>query len=317
MKKYSSLKVGIIGVGNMGKHHARVYNELGVNIVGMADTNVERAEEIAYLYGTKSYTHYEALLNQELDAVSIAVPTIEHKAVALAAIRHGTNILIEKPIADSVRNGQEIIDAAGEKRVKLMVGHIERFNPAVQKLKKVINEGVLGELILISVRRVGPFVSRITDTGIIVDTATHDIDVCRYLVGKEYTSVFARSTRYKNNKGDAALILVEFDNVFSSIEVNWYTPHRVRNLTVTGTEGIAYLDYIKQEIEIYTTQDTIFLNAEREEPLRLELVHFLDCLISGEQPMVTGYDALKALEIACKAEKISLGKLGNIYEPEK
>ena len=260
------MRVGVIGTGDMGRNHPRIYNELGVELVGVADTDLEKAQKIAAQYGTTAYSDYNELLNQGLDAVSIAVPTIWHKQVALAAIQKGVNLLIEKPIADSIQSAQEIITAAEDSGVKLMIGHIERFNPAVRKLKQIIDDGILGKLVLISARRVGPFVPRISDVGIIVDVATHDIDVIRYLIGSECTSVFARSTRYKNMKGDAAIILIGFGDISASIEVNWYTPYKVRSLTVTGTEGIAYLDYLKQEVEIHKAEGNVTLKIEKEEP---------------------------------------------------
>jgi len=304
------MKVGVIGVGNMGRNHPRVYSELGAELVGVADTDLEKAQQIAAQYATKVYSDYKELLTQDLDAVSIAVPTIEHRAVALAAIQKGVNLLIEKPIADSIESAQEIITAAEARRVKLMIGHLERFNPAVRKLKQIIDDGILGKLVLISARRVGPFVPRISDVGIIVDVATHDIDIIRYFIGIECTSVFARSTRYKNVKGDAAIILMGFGDVSASIEVNWYTPHRIRSLTVTGTEGIAYLDYIKQELEIYSAEWNMTPKIDKDEPLKLELEHFLDCIITNREPLTNGFEALKALEIAIKAEQVARAQEG-------
>ena len=301
----------------MGRHHVRVYHELGVNIVGVTDADLEKAQEIAAQYKTKAFADYQELLSQNLDAVSITVPTVEHKMIALAAIEQGVNLLIEKPIADSVNSAEEIVAAADKRRVKLLVGHIERFNPAVQRLKQIIDEGILGKLILISARRVGPFVPRISDTGIIVDVATHDIDISRYLVGEECISVFARATRYRNMKGDAALILIDFGDVFASIEVNWYTPYKVRSLSVTGIKGIAYLDYLKQELEIHNAEGGMIPEIEREEPLRRELVHFLDCITGNKQPLVSGYDGLKVLEIAARAEQIALEQKEGSDEPEK
>jgi UDP-N-acetylglucosamine 3-dehydrogenase len=230
------MRVGVIGGGDMGKQHCRVYYELGVELVGVVDIDLEKAQILADQYKTKAYGDYNELLNQHLDAVSIASPTSEHKKVALSAIQSGVNLLIEKPIADSVQSAQEIISAAAKSGVKIMIGHIERFNPVITKLKEIIDEGVLGKLLCVSARRVGPFVSRIIDVGIIVDVATHDIDVIRYLVGNECTSVLARSTNYKNEKGDTAIILMGFGDVSASVEVNWYTPHKVRTMTVTGTK---------------------------------------------------------------------------------
>jgi len=299
------MRVGVIGVGNMGRYHPRVYCELGAELVGVADTDLTKAKGLAEQYKTKAYSDYKELLSQGLDAVSIAVPTTSHKVVALAAIQKGINLLIEKPIADSIQSAQEIITVAKDSGVKLLIGHIERFNPAVRKLKQIIDNGILGKLVLISARRVGPFVPRISDVGIIVDVATHDIDVIRYLIGSEYTFVFARSTRYKNVKGDAAIILIGFGDVSASIEVNWYTPHRVRSLTVTGTQGIAYLDYLKQEVEIHKAEGNMIPKIEKEEPLKLELLHFLDCIKQDKEPLVSGYDAVKVLEIATKAEQVS------------
>ena len=295
------MKTGVIGVGDMGKNHPRVYVELGSELVGVADTDLEKVKKIAAQYGTRAYSNYEELLNEGLDAVSIAVPTMWHKEVAMAAINKGVNLLIEKPIADSLQSAQEIITAAQARRVKLMVGHIERFNPAVRKLKQIVDDGILGKLVFISARRVGPFVPRISDVGIIVDVATHDIDIIRYLIGSECTSVFARSTRYKNIEGDAAIVLMGFGDVSACIEVNWYTPHRVRSVTVTGTEGVAYLDYIKQEVEIHNAEWKMIPKIDQAEPLKLELQHFLDCIKSNKEPLVSGYDGLKALEIAIEA----------------
>ncbi len=299
------MKVGVIGVGSMGQNHPRVYRELGAELVGIADTDWEQAKKIATQYGTKAYSDYKELLDKRLDAVSIAVPTTGHKIIALAAIKKGVNLLIEKPIAESIQSAREIIAAADTHQVKLMVGHIERFNPAVKKLKQTIDDGILGKLICISARRVGPFAPRISDVGIIVDLATHDIDIIRYFIGTECTSVFARSTGYKNVKGDAAMMLMGFGDVSASIEVNWYTPHRIRTVTVTGTKGTAYLDYIKQEVEIYNAERKIVPKIDKVEPLKVELEHFLDCIKSDKEPLAGGYDGMKVLEIAIKAGQVS------------
>ena len=300
------MRVGVIGVGNMGGNHPRVYRELGAELVGVADIDLEKARKIADLCQTEAYSNYEELLNEGLDAVSIAVPTTQHRVVALAAIGKGVHLLIEKPIADSVENAQDIVMAAEAHRLKLMVGHIERFNPAVRKLKQIIDDGVLGGLLFLSARRVGPFVPRISDVGIIVDVATHDIDIIRYLIGGECTSVFSRATRYKNAEGDAAILLMGFGNTSASVEVNWYTPHIIRTLTVTGTEGTAYLDYIKQEVEIYSADWKMIPKIDRAEPLKVELEHFLDCIRADQEPLVSAYDGIKVLEIAIKAGQFSV-----------
>ncbi len=311
------MKVGVIGAGVMGKLHLRVYRELGVELIGVADTDFKKAEQVATQYGIKAYASCEELLEQGLDVVSIAVPTSQHKVVALATIQRGVNLLVEKPIADSIQNAQEIVAEAKSRHVKLMIGYLERFNPAVKKLKQIIDEGALGKLVCLSARRVAPFVPRVSDVGIIVDSGTHDIDVIRYLIGNECTSISAQVTRYKNVDGDAAMILLGFGDVSATIEVNWYNPHRVRSLTVTGTEGIAYLDYIKQEVEVHSAEQTAVLLIEKAEPLKLELEHFLNCIETNKEPLVSGDDSIKVLEIALKAGQISMSKRDSSDEPQK
>ena len=298
------IRVGVVGVGEMGEHHVRVYNEIeDTDLVGIGDVNDRRVKDIADQYRTKAFTDYKDLLREDLNAVSIAVPTILHKKVAIDFIREGVNCLIEKPIASSIEDAREIIKEAEKNNAKLAIGHIERFNPAVMKLKEIIEKGILGKMLLISTRRVGPFVPRITDVGIIVDSATHDIDVIRYLVGKEPVNIFVKSGGIKNKKGDHAIVVLDFGDVSASIEVNWFTPHKVRSLVATGTEGIAYLDYLKQEVVIYNSEWKMIPKIERKEPLKVELEHFLECLKNNKKPLVNGYEGLKVLEIAIKAER--------------
>ena len=177
----------------------------------------------------------------------------------------------------------------------------DRFNPAVIKLKELVEGGALGELIIISTRRVGPFVPRVRDVGIIIDAATHDIDIARYLVGREPVGVFAKAGRIRHEKEDHAIIVLDFDGTVASIEVNWFTPHKVRSLVATGTEGIAYLDYIEQTVEIYDSEWKKIPEIKREEPLKLELEHFLDCIETNRKPLIDGNEGLKVLEIAMRA----------------
>lgn len=298
------IRVGVIGVGTMGQHHARIYSKMdNCELVGVADINVARGKEIARKYKTNFYEDYRELLKKNLDAVSIAVPTTLHKKIALEVIERGIHLLIEKPIASSLEEADAIIEKAKKNKVKLLIGHIERFNPAIQKLKEVIDKGVLGNLIIISTRRVGPFVTRIRDVGIIIDSATHDIDVVRYLIGKDPKNIFAKSGRIKHQKEDHALILLDFGDVAASLEVNWFTPHKVRTLVATGVKGIAYLDYIHQELEIYTQEGMFIPTIIKEEPLKLEIEHFLGCVEEDKQPLVSGEDGRKVLEIALRAEK--------------
>jgi len=308
------LKVGVIGVGEIGQHHTRIYSQLGCELVGVADINAKRAKEIGGKYGIKYYTDYHGLLSK-VDVVSIAVPTTLHHVVALDCIREGVHCLVEKPIASNLYDAEEMIEAAMRNQVNLAVGHIERFNPAVIKLKEIINGGILGKVLIISTRRVGPFVPRIRDVGIVIDSATHDIGVVRYLLDKEPVGVFSRVGNLAHIKEDYAIIVLNFEEATACIEVNWFTPHKVRNLVATGSEGIAYLDYINQTVEVSNSHDVFGSNSveiRKAEPLKLELNDFLKSVAERVRPAVPGVDGWVILKIAlesCKNEYVQFTPL--------
>ncbi len=302
------MRVGVIGAGVMGNHHARIYRELGADLVGIADMDIKKAQEAAGKYNTRAYKKVSQLLEQGLDAVSVAVPSKLHAKIAAEVADYKVNMLVEKPISDTMEGGRRIIDAAGRANVVLMVGHIERFNPAVQKLVQIIGEGVLGDLVVLSSRRVGPFVPRVKDIGITMDVASHDIDIARYLTNSEPIKVLAKSINVKNKKGDCAIMILDFGRVTASIEVNWFTPHKVRSLVVTGTEGIAYADYIEQSVTIFNSSWKMEPKIEKSEPLSMELRHFLECVERKKEPLISGEDGLRTLEIALKIERSSFNQ---------
>jgi len=297
------LRVGVIGTGSMGRHHVRIYAGMDdINLVGISDMDQVRSEELACTYQTKAYQSSDDLLNESLDAVSIAVPTTFHKEVALAAIAEGCNVLIEKPIADTIENASEIIEAAQSRGTKLMVGHIERFNPALIKLKELVERGQLGEIISISAKRVGPYNPRIRDVGIIIDLATHDIDIMSYLFNAKVSKVYASAGSVVHSLEDHAIIILSFSSKSSGvIETNWLTPHKVRNLTVIGTKGIAEVDYIKLNLKLLNEDRVKTIAIDKAEPLRLELQHFTDCVLHDKEPLISGEDGKHALKVALAA----------------
>lgn len=298
------IRVGVIGLGAMGAHHVRVYRELGCEIVGVVDADPTRAAEIASLYNVACCTSCQELLAAGLDAVSIAVPTSLHECVALEFLNAGVHCLVEKPIASTLEEAQALIDAASANHVRLMVGHIERFNPAVLKLKEIIDEGTLGKVIIISTRRVGPFQPRIRDVGIIIDSATHDIDVVRFLIGKEPVNIYSKAGRIRHpTREDHALIMLDFGDSAAAIEVNWFTPYKERKLVVTGTEAICYLDYISQKLWVNTTQSQYPVEVKTAEPLKIEISHFLECITNGNEPLVNGREGLENLSVAIRASE--------------
>lgn len=305
------IRVGVVGVGAMGQHHARIYSQLGC-LVGVSDADAATAKGIGEKYAVPYYTNYRELLGK-VDAVSIVVPTTLHRQVATDFLSHGVHCLVEKPIASSLAEAKEMIRVAEESHVKLMVGHIERFNPAITALKKVIDAGTLGQLLIISTRRVGPSVPRIRDVGVIIDSATHDIDVARYLTGKEPVDVFSKAGSLRHPKEDHAVIVMDFGDVTACIEVNWFTPQKVRTLVATGSDGIAYLDYIEQQLTVHNSHGPQVIKVEKAEPLLLELKHFLKCIDEDKQPLVDGYEGMKTLEIALKASsKVSFPSIVSI-----
>jgi UDP-N-acetylglucosamine 3-dehydrogenase len=294
------LKVGVVGLGAMGQNHARLYSQLNCELVGVADANPARAKEIGEKCGTKYYCDYYDLLSR-VEAVSIAVPTTLHYAIAMDFLTRGVHCLVEKPIAFNLREADEMIEAAERNKVNLAIGHIESFNPAVVKLKEIIDRDSLGKLLIISTRRVGPLVPRIRDVGIVIDSATHDIGVVKYLIGQDPVSVFSRVGSLVHPKEDHAVIVLDFTGSTACIEVNWFTPHKIRTLVATGSKGIAYLDYIEQTVRVFNSHEPDFLEIRKEEPLKLELEDFLRSVVLGKAPTVDGREGRSILRIALES----------------
>jgi len=309
------MRVGIIGGGAMGQHHTRIYSEMkNVELVGICDVDKNRAETLAKAHNTKPYFDHKELLRQELDAVSVVVPTTLHARVALDVIESGTNLLVEKPIANTIENADIIIKAAHDAKVKLMVGHVERFNPAVLKLKEIIDSGRLGKIVSISSRRVGPFNPRIRDAGIIMDLGVHDIDVISYLYGRKIDEVYTIAGNNIHTFEDHASILLRCDtNLSGMVETNWLTPNKIRNLTAIGLKGVAYLDYIKQTVELQDNEWILSAKVESIEPLKNELEHFIDAVGNGGKIISNGETSRHALQVAMAAiESYKQGKVVSI-----
>lgn len=294
------MRVGVIGVGAMGQHHVRIYNEMAnVDLVGISDVSESRVKELSSQYGVPGFNDHAALLKQDLDAVSVAVPTTLHKQIGLDAIACGINILMEKPLSDTIENAKDLVNVACDAGVKLMVGHIERFNPAVMKLKHIMDSGLLGKIVSISTRRVGPYNPRIRDVGVILDIGVHDIDIISYLYGKQVNEIYAVAGSNIRSFEDHAAILLRFDHELSGIvETNWLTPHKIRKLTAIGSEGVAYLDYIDQTVELHDGEWIRQAKVEKSEPLKNELEYFIKSISNGMDPHPSGSDGLHVLEVA-------------------
>jgi len=299
------LKIGVIGTGNMGRHHVRIYHEMpNVELVAISDKDKNIRERMKREYNIQTYENYEDMLTK-VDAVSIAIPTIYHKKVALKCIQQNVDCLIEKPISSNLEDAKEIVDEAKKNKVILAVGHIENFNPVVKELKRIIDDNILGNILIISSKRVGPFVKRVKDIGIILDLATHEIGVIRYLLDVEKgdsVNLFSSWKGLNNEKGDYAMIVMEYKDTISNIEVNWHTPYKSREIIVTGSKAVAKVNYYDQKIQIHDYEWTKSLDMIKKEPLKLELNDFVNSVKNRAKPLVDGSEGLEILKLAVEAE---------------
>ncbi|MGC8937053.1 MAG: Gfo/Idh/MocA family oxidoreductase [Candidatus Methanomethylicaceae archaeon] len=297
-----SMRVGVVGLGAMGQNHARIYSTIpGCELVAVADIDDTLTRSVSNKYGAEPFNDYKLMLKKDLDAVSIAVPTSLHYEVASFFLENGIHCLVEKPITKTLEEAYKLVELAKKKNRKLMVGHIERYNPAVKKMKEIIDSGMLGKILIINTRRVGPFTPRVVDVGILIDLATHDIDVVRYLYGKEPSNIYSKFGSIKHPHEDYAVLLLDFGESTASIEVNWFTPHKVRTAVVTGTDGIAYMDYMEQSIVVYNSEWKMEPKVEKEEPLKAEIEHFISCIKDDKEPLTSGEEGLKNLEVAYRS----------------
>lgn len=313
------LRAAVIGVGMMGRNHARVYAQMEQTcLVAAADADAVALEAIARTYKVHIYTDYEKMLDEEKpDLVSVAVPTRLHSQVATAAMRRGVHVFLEKPIAPTVEAGREIVNCAHQTGVKLAVGHIERFNPAVIELKRQLEAGQLGRIFQIHARRVGPFPPRIEDVGVVVDLATHELNILEYLTGSRVASVFADIEREIHAQHEDLLtgILKFEDGTVGILDVNWLTPTKIRELSLIGERGMFSVNYLTQDLHFYENDylngnweglaimgvsegRRIRHNIKRREPLVVELESFVNAVEHDTEPQIGGEEALRAVLLA-------------------
>ncbi len=316
-----TLKTAVIGVGSMGKNHARVYSELAEsNLVGISDANLDSAQSIAKIFGTNAYSDYHELLEKEKpQAVSVAVPTALHEQVVIDVLHSGAHVLVEKPIAATIEEGQRLIKLAKELNRKLMVGHIVRFNPAIQELKKRLSAGDLGRIYQVFCRRAGPFPARIRDVGVVIDLAPHDADIVRFLTEMDPIRLYAETEqRIHTDHEDLLLGMLRFpDGVTAALEINWLTPTKIREVLVLGERGLFRVDDLTQDLYFYENAQASGLTwdslknlrgvsegsmsrfaIQRFEPLKAELQGFLKAVLEDTPVPVSGEDGLAALRIA-------------------
>lgn len=317
------IKAAVIGVGEMGRNHARIYSNIDdVELVAVVDSNEGTGRYIANKYHCSYFSNYIEMLDvKQPDVVNVVVPTNFHFEIATELINRGIPILLEKPVAATLDEGNRICSMVEIKSSKLMVGHIERFNPAIQELKKRIINNELGKLYKIDVQRIGPFPHRIQDVGVTLDIAVHDIDISNFLLNLRPIKIKAVTQQriHKNNEDSVVAMLKYPNDVLVTLNVNYLSPVKVRRISVFGERGMFEVDYLSQDLFLYENrawfdtfqQDGRFsgvsegnvtkIRIAKKEPLLCEIECFINYVHGGisSSPVSAG-EGLYAVEVAHK-----------------
>ncbi|MEM0383548.1 MAG: Gfo/Idh/MocA family oxidoreductase [Candidatus Caldarchaeum sp.] len=296
------VRVAVVGAGFWGVNHLRVLKELSdVELVAVVDLDVGRAEKAAKRFGVASFFKHldEMLKTVKPDAVTICTPSTTHAPIALKLLEAGCDILIEKPMSTNVEEAARIIEQADRTGRTVMVGFIERFNPVVQLAHKLISEGEIGDVLLMYSRRIGSWPERIGDTGVVKDTAIHDIDLAGWILNEVPETVYAKCGRLRHSHEDHAQVFLSYGEKRSALmEANWLTPRKKREMHITGEKGVVSIRFIEQELVVEKAEQLTIPNIPYSEPLKRELAHFVECIHAGRQPLVNALDGLKAIFIA-------------------
>jgi predicted dehydrogenase len=319
---FDPIRIGIIGVGNMGQHHTRVFSLLkDVEFIGVSDVNIERGLDTASKYRVRFFENYHDLL-PHVDAVCIAVPTRLHYSVGMDCLKAGVHTFIEKPIAANIAEAESLVNAAAEFNGILQVGHIERFNPAFQELSKVLKTE---ELLALEAHRMSPYSQRANDVSVVLDLMIHDIDLLLELVGDRVVKLTASGSRAAGSGYlDYVTAILGFSNgIVATLTASKVTHRKIRRLAAHCENSLTEADFLNNEILIhrqttanYTSdygqvlyrQDGLIekVYTSNIEPLHAELEHFVHCVRGGDQPSVGGEQALRALRLASLIEQIAL-----------
>ncbi len=303
-------RVGVIGVGHLGQHHARVYTELlGAHLVGVVDQNESRAAAIGENLGVPWFTEIDDFIERAApEAVSVVVPTSMHFEIARKALNNGIHVLIEKPVTTTVNEAEQLLKIAAESDLVLQVGHIERFNSAVQYISKIVHEPLF-----LQSRRLGPYSPRISDVGVVLDLMIHDIDIILSLVRSEISDISATGRCIRSDHEDIASAQISFANgSMAHILVSRVSERRLRQLEIMEPERYVTIDYETQDVSINRcvrqNNNSLVEVIEhpvfpKSEPLKLELQHFVTCVREGKQPLVGITDGKRALEVAVSVLK--------------
>lgn len=322
------IRIGVIGVGNMGQHHTRVLSLLkDVELVGVADINVERGLDTASKYRVRFFEHYTDLL-PHVDAVCVAVPTRLHHQVGIQCLKAGVHVLIEKPIAANINEAESLVNTAAECKCILQVGHIERFNPAFQEFHHVLKTE---ELLALEAHRMSPHSNRANDVSVVLDLMIHDIDLLLEIASSQVVKLTASGSRGSDSGYlDYVTATLGFANgIVATLTSSKVTHRKIRRIAAHCKNSLTEADFLNNEILIHrqTTanymtdygqvlyrQDGLIekVHTSNIEPLHAELEHFVNCVRGGNQPSVGGEQALKALRLASLIEQMALD--GHVWQ---
>jgi predicted dehydrogenase len=300
MKK---LRVGVVGVGHIGKNHARLYAELpGAQLAAIYDTDQAKAGRLAEEFGTVAASSLEEF-SQKVEAASIATPTNTHFDIAHALLTRGKHLLVEKPIAENTAHANELAELAADRRLVLQVGHVERFNPILSALEKRLTNPRF-----IEAHRLSPYPNRSTDIGVVLDLMIHDLEIILHLVHSPVQTIDAVGVPVLSQSEDIANARLRFENgCVANITSSRISPEQMRKIRVFQEDAYLSLDYQNQSGEIYRrsadklTREEV--EIEREEPLKRQLISFIECAHTGRAPKVSGFQATAALELAVEITK--------------
>jgi len=305
------IKVGVIGVGRMGTYHVGILSELPeVELAAIVDIDSKSRKVIEENYGTPGFENYKDIYGK-VDAAVVAVPTGLHFPIAKDLLNAGMHVLLEKPCANNLDHARELFRIAEDKALTLHIGHVERFNGAVQELHKIVDSPIFVEC-----RRMGPFTDRIKDDGVVLDIMIHDIDIILNLIQSKVTKIFVLGSSIFSTKDDLVNAQLEFENgCIANIIASRASQNQIRTLSITQKDSFVVLDYTDQEIYVHKksssehklSKDSLRYKQEshverifvhKDNPLKLELKHFLDCVTNGSPRKVAIDNELYSLEIA-------------------
>jgi predicted dehydrogenase len=292
------VRVGIIGVGYLGTQHARILSYLEeAELIGVADIDFNRAMIIGNRHGVKYYENYEDMLD-EIDAGIVATPTSEHFSVATTLLNQGKSILVEKPITETIEQAEDLVAQAQKNGLILHIGHLERFNPAVEAIENIISEPKV-----IEVQRLGSFSARSLDIDVVLDLMIHDLDIILALTKDEVKVIRSSGIHVLSDKIDIANARLEFTSgCIATLTASRVHQGKVRKLRIFEPTSYYSVDYIDQEVKVFPLNgrqtDIKTLKIKKEEPLKKELHNFIKCIRDGKKRKVSGEEGLRALRLA-------------------